>query len=310
MNITADAKPILSRALRQPVLVCLVLLAIALVFRLIDIFVLRLDERLGEIILSKALGFALVVLFVWLAGRKLRDIGLHSRALGPSLLIGASVTLVALIVGYAVELLVLASSGSPATLQFAAIDPKAGVSGGFVFALWLVLGNFVNSFMEEGLFRGIMIPLFRIRLSFWRTNWLQAILFGAWHLPWAIKWYQTGVIETPGEITMGVVTNFFPQILLGLVWGYMFLKTGNLWTSWIAHTLTNTTLNLLHTVSASGLDSGISLRMTAYSIVALLGMFLVKYLARRFALPEVQPWEPAISSAPEKIHLDAARLKP
>jgi membrane protease YdiL (CAAX protease family) len=130
------------------------------------------------------------------------------------------------------------SSSNP-SLQFAAIDPKAGVSGGFLFALWLVLGNFVNSFMEEGLFRGVMIPSCLTRLSFWQTNWLQAILFGAWHLPWALKWYQTGIIETPGEITMGVVVNFFPQILLGLVWGYMFLKTGSLWTPWIAHTLTN-----------------------------------------------------------------------
>lgn len=289
MNQTADSNPIRSLSIQRPILVCLALLAIALIFRLIDIFVLRLDERLGEIILSKALGFILVVLFVWLAGRKLRDIGLHSKGLAQSLFIGTVVTLLALIAGYTLELLVL--SGSGASLQFAAIDPKAGVSGGFLFAVWLVLGNFVNSFMEEGLFRGVMIPLFRTRLSIWQTNWLQAILFGAWHLTWALKWYQTGRIETPGEIAMGVVVNFFPQILLGLVWGYMFLKTGNLWTSWIAHTLTNTTLNLLHIVTDGGMDGGISLRMTAYSIVALLCMLLVKYLANRSALEEVQPWK-------------------
>ena len=299
MNNTADSKPIRSLATRWPILVSLALLAISLIFRLIDIFVLRLDERLGEIILSKVLGFALVVLFLWLAGWKLLDIGLHSRGLVLSLFIGASVTLLALVVGYTIELLVL--SGSNASLQFAAIDPKAGVSGGFLFALWLVLGNFVNSFMEEGLFRGVMIPLFRTRLSFWQSNWLQAVLFGAWHLPWALKWYQTGIIETPGEITMGVVINFFPQILLGLVWGYMFLKTGNLWAPWIAHTLTNSTLNLLHTVTEGSLDGGISLRMTAYSIVALLGMLLVKYLAKRFALPEVQPWKPAKNGSSTKI---------
>jgi hypothetical protein len=41
--------------------------------------------------------------------------------------------------------------------------------------------------------------------------------------------------------------------------------------------------------------------MTAYSIVALLGMLLVKYLAKRFALPEVQPWEPAKNGSSIKI---------
>jgi hypothetical protein len=74
----------------------------------------------------------------------------------------------------------------------------------------------------------------------------------------------------------------------------MFLKTGNLWTSWIAHTLTNTTLNLLHIATAGNpLDAGMSLRMTGFSIVALLGMFLVKYLAKRMAFSEVLPWKTA-----------------
>lgn len=290
MHQTSDSTPIRSFSDRWPILVGLGLLVIALIFRLIDIFVLRLDERLGEIILSKTLGFILVLVFLWLGARKLRDIGLHSRGLTPSLLIGVIVTLLALVVGYTVEMLVMSDRG--ASLQFVAIDPKAGVSGGILFALWLVLGNFVNSFMEEGLFRGVMIPLFRTRLSFWKVLWLQAILFGAWHLPWALKWYLTGKIETPGEIAIGVVVNFFPQILLGLVWGYMFLKTGNLWTAWIAHTLTNTTLNLLHIAAEGNLDAAMSIRMTAYSIVALLAMLLIKYLAKKFALLEVQPWKP------------------
>tara|TARA_R110002020_G_scaffold18686_21_gene64896 strand:- start:3249 stop:4142 length:894 start_codon:yes stop_codon:yes gene_type:complete len=284
------ARAVQAFANRQPIAAALTLLGAALVFRLIDIFVLRLDERLGEIILSKALGFALIVLFLILTDRKLGDIGLHARALGESVLIGAGITAFALLVGYGAELLVL-QRDSP-MLQFAALDPKAGLSGGWPFALWLVLGNVVNSFMEEGLFRGVMIPLFRTRMSFWRANWLQAVLFGAWHLPWALKWYLTGMLGTPGEMAVGVATNFLPQLLLGLIWGYMFLKTGSLWTCWIAHTLTNTVLNLLHTVTASGFDAGMSLRMTGYSIVALLGLLLVRNLAERWRLPEVQPWLP------------------
>src|SRR5512142_2887136 len=106
MNHTTDSTPIRSLATRWPIMVSLALLAIALLFRLIDIFVLRLDERLGEIILSKSLGFAMVLLFLWMAGKKLRDIGLHSSGLAPSLFIGASIALLALVVGYAIELVV------------------------------------------------------------------------------------------------------------------------------------------------------------------------------------------------------------
>jgi membrane protease YdiL (CAAX protease family) len=270
-----------------PILTGIILMLIALSFRLIDIFILRLDERLGEIILSKTLGFFLVLLFVWAIGRKLASIGFHGRRLGESLLIGMVITVLPFIIAYSVEWIVMQQSGQGPKLMFSAIDPKAGVTGGLLFALWLVAGNFINSFMEEGLFRGVMLNLNRIRLSFAKSNWLQALLFGAWHLVWVVKWYQTGTVSTPNEIGLGVVANFLPQICLGLVWGYAYMKTDNLWTAWIAHTLTNTTLNFLHIATADAMDPGMSIRMTTFSVVSLLMVFLIRYICNRRNMPEL-----------------------
>ena len=287
---SATANSIQRIALEKPILTSLVLLAIALFFKWVDTFVLRLDERLGEIILCKVLGFALVVLFVWAAGRSLRDIGLHSRRLGHSVFIGAAVAVVAMAAGYGAEFIIQLQGNLQPMFHFSAIDPKAGVSGGLLFALWLVFGNFVNSFMEEGLFRGVMIRLFRVRLSFWLSNGLQALLFAAWHLPWVLKWYQTGQIETSGEILFAAISQFVPMLLMGLVWGYFYLKTGNLWTAWVAHTLGNTTFNLLHVTTTNGLDSGMAIRGITCCVVALLGMRFARYLAERLGMPEVKPW--------------------
>lgn len=275
---------------QKPMLTGILLLLIALSFRLIDIFVLRLDERLGEIILSKALGFCLVVGFVWAIGKQLSAIGFHSRRVGESLLIGTVITVLPLIIAYSVEWFLLRQMGQDPKFLLAAIDPKAGVAGGWLFALWLVVGNFINSFMEEGLFRGVLLNLNRIRLSFAKANWLQALLFGAWHLVWVVKWIQTGVVSTPSEIGLGVVANFLPQICLGLVWGYAYLKTDNLWTVWLAHTLTNTALNLLHVATLDAMDPGMSIRMTTFSIVSLLTMFLIRYLGQRRKMPEMRGW--------------------
>ena len=136
-----------------------------------------------------------------------------------------------------------------------------------------------------------MLNLNRTRLSLAKSNWLQAGLFGAWHLVWVIKWIKTGVVSTPGEIGMGVVANFLPQICLGLVWGYAYLKTDNLWTAWIAHTLTNTTLNLLHVATLDAMDPGMSIRMTTFSIVSLLMMFAIRTIGQRRKLPELTAWE-------------------
>ena len=221
--------------------------------------------------------------------RRLRDIGLHSTRLGQSLLIGTVTTLVAFVIGYGVEILIGSRQG-PVTIFLGAIDPKLGVTGGLMFALWMVGCNFVNSFMEEGLFRGLMIPLFRIKLSFWQTNWLQAILFGAWHLPWVIKYLIIGEIQTGGEIATSVLFNSIPQMLVGLVWGYFYLKTNSLWPCWISHTIANTSSNLLHVTTAQGLNSGLPIRMSVYMVVMLLTIPLVKRLTAKHQMPEVEPW--------------------
>lgn len=276
---------------QRPILTGILLMLVALIFRLTDVFVLRLDERLGEIILSKALGFGLVLLFIWGIGRKPDSIGFHGRRLGESLLLGAGITLLPFVIAYTVEWMVLGQMGQEPRLLFSAIDPKAGVTGGLLFALWLVVGNFINSFMEEGLFRGVMLNLNRMRLSFAKSNWLQALLFGAWHLVWVVKWYQMGVVSTPGEIGMGIVANFLPQICLGLVWGYAYMKTNNLWTAWFAHTLTNTTLNLLHVATIDAMDPGMSIRMTTFSIASLFMMFLIRYVCNRRNMPELTTWK-------------------
>ena len=108
----------------------LALFIIALFLRVLDIFVFHLDDLLGEIILSKSLGLALVIVYVWKAGRKLSDIGFHTQVLGRSLLIGGITIGGLFVLSYGVQLIALIVSGEPAQLVFSAIDPKTGRAGG------------------------------------------------------------------------------------------------------------------------------------------------------------------------------------
>jgi membrane protease YdiL (CAAX protease family) len=264
----------------------LALFGIALLLRLLDIFVLQLDEQLGEIILSKSLGFALVVGYTWWVGQRVVAIGLHSRTLLHALAIGAGITVAAFVIAGAVQVLALQSG---ATIAVQAIDPKTGIAGGSGFAAFLIAGNVINSFMEEGLFRGIMLPHFLQRMRFRTANVLQAALFAAWHLVWPLKAYLTGDASTAGVLAQ-TGTLLLGTFVAGLVYGYLFWRTDSLWAPWIAHFLNNTTLNLVQVRAMTGeLQPAVVMSVVVVIALAFLA-FAIEPMAKRLTLSHLRPW--------------------
>ncbi|MFW6287448.1 MAG: CPBP family intramembrane glutamic endopeptidase, partial [bacterium] len=258
---------------KSPVKTGIVLTILALGFRILDIFIFRLDEVLGEIILSKAIGFIIVVVFLLIVGKSLKDIGYHKNNIGAAFLIGGFVTLFILFMSYLFEYILVFSESPKFILTF--VDPKAGITGGFLFGLILIIGNLVNCFMEESLFRGVLIPLFGKRYNVKASITLSALVFGLWHIPWAVKWYMSGVVTSQGEFLGAVFTNFAPQFLMGIIFGLMYYYTDSLWTPWISHFFINTTLNVLHTSYSGKLDPGMVPRMGFFLLLFFLSITLI-----------------------------------
>ena len=276
-------------SLAHPILVPLALLFIAVIFRILDIVVFRLDEVWGEAILHKALGFALVVLYLWAAGKSIAEIGLHGRLAGKAMLIAAIGTTAILIIGFGLQLAVSRGAGKQPMLIVAAIDSKEGVSGGLLFALFLIVGNVVNSSMEDGLFRGVMLRHFRVRLSPWQANLLQAALFAAWHLVRPVKHLLIGETTLASAAAEGA-TILLGSGITGFAWGYMYLKTDNLWAPWLAHVINNSALNLLHIRTVDGLDTDTAVLygVIAFGYLALL--VWTRFWTKRLQMPQVSPW--------------------
>ena len=272
-----------------------VLLAVAFVFRVIDIFILQLDELLGEIILSKFLGFLLVLAYAWAAGKTVASIGLHRRAIKEVILIAGVGTGVIFAVAFGLQYVVLAGTDQTASVIFVAIDPKTGLEGGVWFTVFLLVGNVVNSFMEEGLFRGIMLPHFMSSLSFRWANLLQAVLFGLWHAVWPLKSLVTGDI-TAGTAATEAIGLVVTTTAAGLVFGYLFFKTGSLWAPWLAHTIHNSAFNLVHIRTVEGLDADMGVLIPVLICGYILLVVWTKLLADRISLPSLEPWVSATST--------------
>jgi membrane protease YdiL (CAAX protease family) len=286
-----NANWLLSVSLRRPVLVMFVLFVLAILIKVLDTLVLRLDELLGEAILTKSLGFVLILAYVWICGRKLRDIGFKSRFVGKALLLAFVCFISLYIVAFAAQIIALRIGGEDAGLGFSAVDYRTGMSGGLLFGAWLLLGNLVNSAMEEGLFRGVMLRHFMRRYSPWRAILLAAGLFALWHMTGPIK-ILIDVEASSGQAAFEAVSLLIATSIAGIVYGYLYLKTDNLWAPFLAHTINNTIFNLLFIRTGAGMRSGLEFGL--FQGIFLIGYLclipLIRYVSRRWDMPEVKPW--------------------
>jgi membrane protease YdiL (CAAX protease family) len=148
-------------------------LIMACIIKFLDSFVFRLDELIGEAILTKLLGLILVAAYVWVCRRRIREIGFHAQNLGTTLLIAFVGFGILYALAFTSQLFLLKASGEDAAFILSAVDPKTGMSGGLLFGIWLLFANLVNSAMEEGLFRGIMLRHFLVRFSKWGAIFLK-----------------------------------------------------------------------------------------------------------------------------------------
>ena len=282
---------LLSFSKQSPLLTISILFVLVCLFKILDNFVLRLDELLGEAILTKGLGLLLVVLYLRLAGRKMSDIGFHKRFLGTTLLLSGLGYLLIYVIGYTAQLIILRAGGEEASLALTAIDPKTGMTGGLLFGLWMVAANLVNSAMEEGLFRGVMIKHLLLKSSKWGAILISAGFFPIWHLSWPIRHYLDGA-ATLGEVGFEAFTLVLSTFIAAIAFGYLYLKTDNQWGPFLGHTINNTLLNVLFFNTGAGLEAATNFWI--FRIIFLLGPLalipVIKLVAERNKMPEVAPW--------------------
>jgi len=55
--------------------------------------------------------------------------------------------------------------------------------------------------------------------------------------------------------------------------------------------MNNSIMNLLHTVTTEGFDSGFMIRMSVFPFIALLTLFLIKWMAEHYQMPNLKRWD-------------------
>jgi len=272
----------------RPFVVPLALFLIVILLRSLDLFVLRLDALPDEIIVSRVLGLIFIILYLQVLRKPVSSIGLHTRNLAKAFLIIGSSLVFAYTLLYAVQYYQLITAGESPRLVFGAINPESGVMGSSLFSSFFLFGQFVNALMEEVVFRGVMLPHFMRRFTFWKANALQSILFGVAHLVFPISSWARGEV-TSGEALAQAVSLLLFTTIGGLIFGYLYYRTDNLWTAVLAHLTDNIVGLFFHIQTVSRVNAETDILPLA-SIGLFASVLVAWIVAKHHHLPALRPW--------------------
>ena len=269
----------------NPIVFVLGAYAVCWFFRAIEYFVFRTDQSIiGEAFFHKLIGIALLAAILRIVNYKWRDIGFISSHfipdIGKGLLLGGGVFVLA----YGVEMILQSLSGNTPTLGVYvtsySIAGNRSLQGGVWLLLFCIIGNIINVIMEEGVFRGLFPKLTKEKHSFWLACIFSSILFGVWHIAQPIRNAMDGEQSVTGAVMSGILL-VVTSTLLGIQYCMLNRVTGSIWTGMAAHFVNNTTINLLHVSTNSGVDELQTMRITIAQTVSFIIVFIIYLLNHR-----------------------------
>ncbi len=243
------------------------MLTIAAIWRIVDVFVLGLGSTWINILPSKLFPMLILIGFFWFyrRGETQTILGLSSDRFRSSVIVG-------LLVGVAIYILIDAGA---IVLYALFIDPSYPIELSIPYAelLWYQLLFFsTNAVLEETLFRGLIQNGLKTRISVRWSILTSAALFAVWHLVWPV------VNSTPVGFSISEAVGI---MVFSLVFGsfqgvyYEYFSGGSsLVGPIVAHTLVNF-FNESFRIGPEPLIQGPDI---AHSSPVLTGMMLIMFL--------------------------------
>ncbi len=185
--------------------------------------------------------------------------------------------------------MLLRGDGETPRVVLGIVDAQTGVIvAGTAFLSVYFAGQVLNAFTEECIFRGILLPQFMRRMPFWKANLAQASLFAVAHLVWPMSSWALGRATLSEALSEAGMLLVFTAVG-GLIFGYLYYRTNNLWTPFLAHLIDNSVWLFVHIETST--------RVNAEGDVAIFGragflsLVLVMWIvARAFRIPPLEPW--------------------
>lgn len=259
---------------KQIVKIITLLFLITSIIKYIEFFIIRTDQTIiADNVITKICCIIATLIAMKICGLKLSDIGLRYKSVFKYIGCGFGLGIFTFAVSYALEVLLLGFQGKNPHLSmyitnFGLSGATSEVSLSAVTLIICVIVNIINVLAEEGMFRGFILKTVSDRWGFKTGNYLQAFLFGIWHIVLCVL----GVYDGQMSVVQAAVFAVGYVVLAGILaieWGLCVSMTGVLWVGISEHFFNNFIGNFLHVVSTTGTDEFQIIRIVLSNFLSL-----------------------------------------
>ena len=249
----------ITKSKKEIIRIIAILIIVTTIVKYIEFLFIRTDQTIiADNVITKIFCIIATLVAMKICGLKLSDVGLKNKNTFKYIGCGLGLGLFTFSISYGLEMLILAAQGKEP--QLSAYITNFGLSGATSeFSLSsqaiiiCVIANIINVLAEEGMYRGFILKAVADRWGFKTGNYVQAFLFGIWHIVMCVL----GVYDGQMSVVQAIVFAIGYVVLAGILaieWGTCVNMSGVLWVGLSEHFFNNFIGNFLHVVSTSGTD--------------------------------------------------------
>ena len=282
---TTHSSEILSEdtILHKPIKSCVFIFLILLLVHAFEAIALRMDQTIfAENFINKIFGIVLLFVLLKQLHWDISTIGFKKYGLVKTILKGLALALFSFFIAYTIECSILYFQEKKIHLGFFitgfSLTGVGSIQTGIGFVFINIFFNIINIIMEEGTFRGLFYQLINTRYSLKTALFIQALLFGIWHIVTPLHNWIDGEISGMGFVSLSIGYIILAG-MMGVKWGLLYRMTGNLYAGMADHFFNNCiATNLLHVVSNTGIDEYMIFRIL---IAQIFSFAIVVFLWKR-----------------------------
>ena len=264
----------INKSKNQIIRIITILLLITTIIKYIEFLFIRTDQTIiADNVITKISCIIATLIAMKVCGLKLSDIGLKWKSTFKYIGCGFGLGIFTFAISYGLETLLLALQGKAPHLSlyitnFGLSGATSEVSLSAIAVIICVIVNIINVLAEEGMFRGFILQAVTDKWGFKTGNYVQALLFGIWHIVMCVL----GVYDGQMSVAQAIVFAIGYVVLAGILaieWGTCVSMTGVLWVGLSEHFFNNFIGNILHVVSTTGTDEFQIIRIVLSNFLSL-----------------------------------------